>query len=69
MIYVMIQLAINCLVSYFLNVMSRSRSAFVECPGGMRSADQDHRIVSEPIANGNDFHPISPHSSDRGVFL
>ena len=31
MIYVMIQLAINCLVSYFLDLMSRSWSAFVEC--------------------------------------
>ena len=43
MIYVMIQLAINCLVLYFLDLM------IGVC--GMRSADQDHRIVSEPIAS------------------
>ena len=31
MIYVMIQLAINCLVSYFLDLISRSWLAFEEC--------------------------------------
>ena len=36
MIYVMIQLAINCLVSYFLDLMSQSWSAFVECDRPIR---------------------------------
>ena len=36
MIYVMIQLAINCSVSYFLDLMSRSWSAFVECDRPIR---------------------------------
>ena len=36
MVYVMIQLAINCLLSYFLDLMSRSWSAFVECDRPIR---------------------------------
>ena len=39
MIYVMIQLAINCLVSYFLDLMSRSNSALWNAIG--RSGSQD----------------------------
>ena len=34
--WVMIQLAINCLVSYFLDLISRSWSAFVECDRPIR---------------------------------
>ena len=49
MIYVMIQLAINCLVFVF----SRSDEPIVIGVCGMRSADQDHRIGSEAIASGS----------------